>query len=206
MSQMFHIHPDNPQPRLISQAVDALNKGGVIVYPTDSGYALGCRLEDKSAMERICRIRQLNGNHNFTLVCRDLSELSTYAHVDNSAFRLIKNNTPGSYTFILKGTKEVPRRLMNDKRKTIGLRVPSNPVALALLEALNEPMMSTSLMLPGNDFTESDPEEIEHRIGKLVDLIIDGGTLGQQPTTVVDLTSDTPEVIREGVGDSRPFR
>lgn len=206
MSQMFHIHPDNPQPRLISQAVDALNKGGVIVYPTDSGYALGCRLEDKNAMERICRIRQLDGNHNFTLVCRDLSELSTYAHVDNSAFRLIKNNTPGSYTFILKGTKEVPRRLMNDKRKTIGLRVPSNPVALALLEALNEPMMSTSLMLPGNDFTESDPEEIEGRIGKLVDLIIDGGTLGQQPTTVVDLTSDTPEVIREGVGDSRPFR
>jgi len=206
MSQMFHIHPDNPQPRLISQAVDALNKGGVMVYPTDSGYALGCRLEDKSAMERICRIRQLDGNHNFTLVCRDLSELSTYAHVDNSAFRLIKNNTPGSYTFILKGTKEVPRRLMNDKRKTIGLRVPSNPVALALLEALNEPMMSTSLMLPGNDFTESDPEEIERRIGKLVDLIIDGGTLGQQPTTVVDLTSDTPEVIREGVGDSRPFR
>ncbi|GLR09216.1 threonylcarbamoyl-AMP synthase [Mixta theicola] len=206
MSQMFHIHPDNPQPRLISQAVDALNKGGVIVYPTDSGYALGCRLEDKNAMERICRIRQLDGSHNFTLVCRDLSELSTYAHVDNSAFRLIKNNTPGSYTFILKGTKEVPRRLMNDKRKTIGLRVPSNPVALALLEALNEPMMSTSLMLPGNDFTESDPEEIADRIGKLVDLIIDGGTLGQQPTTVVDLTSDTPEVIREGVGDTRPFR
>ncbi|UQY42527.1 L-threonylcarbamoyladenylate synthase [Erwinia sp. PK3-005] len=206
MSQMFHIHPDNPQPRLISQAVDALNKGGVIVYPTDSGYALGCRLEDKNAMERICRIRQLDGNHNFTLVCRDLSELSTYAHVDNSAFRLIKNNTPGSYTFILKGTKEVPRRLMNDKRKTIGLRVPSNPVALALLETLNEPMMSTSLMLPGNDFTESDPEEIEGRIGKLVDLIIDGGTLGQQPTTVVDLTSDTPEVVREGVGDIRPFR
>jgi tRNA threonylcarbamoyl adenosine modification protein (Sua5/YciO/YrdC/YwlC family) len=203
---MFHIHPDNPQPRLISQAVEALNKGGVIVYPTDSGYALGCRLEDKNAMERICRIRQLDGSHNFTLVCRDLSELSTYAHVDNSAFRLIKNNTPGSYTFILKGTKEVPRRLMNDKRKTIGLRVPSNPVALALLEALNEPMMSTSLMLPGNDFTESDPEEIDDRIGKLVDLIIDGGTLGQQPTTVVDLTSDTPEVIREGVGDSRPFR
>ncbi|ARJ43544.1 threonylcarbamoyl-AMP synthase [Pantoea alhagi] len=206
MSQMFHIHPDNPQPRLIGQAVDTLNKGGVIVYPTDSGYALGCRLEDKNAMERICRIRQLDGNHNFTLVCRDLSELSTYAHVDNSAFRLIKNNTPGNYTFILKGTKEVPRRLMNDKRKTIGLRVPSNPVALALLEALNEPMMSTSLMLPGNDFTESDPEEIEDRIGKLVDLIIDGGTLGQQPTTVIDLTSDTPEVIREGVGDIRPFR
>lgn len=206
MSQYFHIHPDNPQPRLVNQAVDYLNKGSVIVYPTDSGYALGCRLEEKNAMERICRIRQLDGNHNFTLMCRDLSELSTYAQVDNSAFRILKNNTPGNYTFILKATKEVPRRLMNDKRKTIGLRVPSNPVALALLERLNEPMMSTSLMLPGNDFTESDPEEIQYSIGKLVDLIIDGGTLGQQPTTVIDLTSDAPLVVREGVGDTRPFQ
>jgi len=205
MSQYFHIHPDNPQPRLVNQAVDYLNKGSVIVYPTDSGYALGCRLEEKNAMERICRIRQLDGNHNFTLMCRDLSELSTYAQVDNSAFRIPKNNTPGNYTFILKATKEVPRRLMNDKRKTIGLRVPSNPVALAILERLNEPMMSTSLMLPGNDFTESDPEEIQYSIGKLVDLIIDGGTLGQQPTTVIDLTSDAPVVVREGVGDTRPF-
>jgi tRNA threonylcarbamoyl adenosine modification protein (Sua5/YciO/YrdC/YwlC family) len=206
MSQYFHIHPDNPQPRLVNQAVDYLNNGTVIFYPTDSGYALGCRLEEKNAMERICRIRQLDGNHNFTLMCRDLSELSTYAQVDNSAFRLLKNNTPGNYTFILKATKEVPRRLMNDKRKTIGLRVPSNPVALALLERLNEPMMSTSLMLPGNDFTESDPEEIQYSIGKLVDLIIDGGTLGQQPTTVIDLTSDAPVVVREGVGDTRPFQ
>lgn len=205
MSQYFHIHPDNPQPRLVNQVVDYLNKGSVIVYPTDSGYALGCRLEEKNAMERICRIRQLDGNHNFTLMCRDLSELSTYAQVDNSAFRILKNNTPGNYTFILKATKEVPRRLMNDKRKTIGLRVPSNPVALAILERLNEPMMSTSLMLPGNDFTESDPEEIQYSIGKLVDLIIDGGTLGQQPTTVIDLTSDAPVVVREGVGDTRPF-
>lgn len=205
MSQYFHIHPDNPQPRLVNQAVDYLNKGSVIVYPTDSGYALGCRLEEKNAMERICRIRQLDGNHNFTLMCRDLSELSTYAQVDNSAFRILKNNTPGNYTFILKATKEVPRRLMNDKRKTIGLRVPSNPVALAILERLNEPMMSTSLMLPGNDFTESDPEQIQYSIGKLVDLIIDGGTLGQQPTTVIDLTSDAPVVVREGVGDTRPF-
>lgn len=205
MSQYFHIHPDNPQPRLVNQTVDYLNKGSVIVYPTDSGYALGCRLEEKNAMERICRIRQLDGNHNFTLMCRDLSELSTYAQVDNSAFRILKNNTPGNYTFILKATKEVPRRLMNDKRKTIGLRVPSNPVALAILERLNEPMMSTSLMLPGNDFTESDPEEIQYSIGKLVDLIIDGGTLGQQPTTVIDLTSDAPVVVREGVGDTRPF-
>ncbi|AXU95044.1 MAG TPA: threonylcarbamoyl-AMP synthase [Erwinia persicina] len=205
MSQFFYIHPDNPQPRLIKQAVEMLNKGSVIVYPTDSGYALGCKLEDKNAMERICRIRQLDGNHNFTLMCRDLSELSTYAHVDNTAFRLIKNNTPGNYTFILKATKEVPRRLMSEKRKTIGLRVPSNPIALALLEALNEPMMSTSLMLPGNDFTESDPEAIQDEIGKLVDLIIHGGYLGQQPTTVIDLTENTPEVIREGVGDIQPF-
>ncbi len=205
MSQFFYIHPENPQPRLIKQAVELLNKGSVIVYPTDSGYALGCRLEDKNAMERICKIRKLDGNHNFTLVCRDLSELSTYAHVDNTAFRLIKNNTPGNYTFILKATKEVQRRLMNDKRKTIGLRVPSNPIALALLESLNEPMMSTSLMLPGNDFTESDPEAIQDSIGKLVDLIIHGGYLGQQPTTVIDLTENTPEVIREGVGDVQPF-
>ncbi|WP_168385999.1 L-threonylcarbamoyladenylate synthase [Erwinia amylovora] len=206
MSQFFYIHPDNPQPRLIKQAVEMLNKGSVIVYPTDSGYALGCKLEDKSAMERICRIRQLDGNHNFTLMCRDLSELSTYAYVDNTAFRLIKNNTPGNYTFILKATKEVPRRLMSEKRKTIGLRVPSNPIALALLEALNEPMMSTSLMLPGNDFTESDPEAIQDEIGKLVDLIIHGGFLGQQPTTVIDLTENAPEVVREGVGDVQPFR
>lgn len=205
MSQLFHIHPDNPQPRLINQAVEYLNKGSVIVYPTDSGYALGCRLEEKNALERICRIRQLDGRHNFTLMCRDLSELSTYSHVDNTAFRLIKNNTPGSYTFILKGTKEVPRRLLNEKRKTIGLRVPSNPVAMALLEALNEPMMSTSLMLPGNDFTESDPEEIQMSIGKQVDLIIHGGTIGQHPTTVIDLTDDVPVVVREGVGDTRPF-
>lgn len=205
MSQFFYIHPDNPQPRLIKQAVEMLNKGSVIVYPTDSGYALGCKLEDKNAMERICRIRQLDGNHNFTLMCRDLSELSTYAHVDNTAFRLIKNNTPGNFTFILKATKEVPRRLMSEKRKTIGLRVPSNPIALALLEALNEPMMSTSLMLPGNDFTESDPEAIQDEIGKLVDLIIHGGYLGQQPTTVIDLTDDSPVVVREGVGDIQPF-
>ncbi|WP_074012844.1 L-threonylcarbamoyladenylate synthase [Candidatus Sodalis sp. SoCistrobi] len=205
MSQFFTLHPDNPQPRLVSQAVDLLRKGAVIVYPTDSGYALGCQLEDKTAMERICRIRQLDGHHNFTLVCRDLSELSTYAQVDNQAFRLMKNNTPGKYTFILKATKEVPRRLMSDKRKTIGLRVPSNPIALALLEALDEPMMSTTLMLPGNDFAESDPESIRDHLGKQVDLVIHGGFLGQQPTTVIDLTDPTPQVVRQGVGDVSPF-
>ncbi|WP_405078165.1 L-threonylcarbamoyladenylate synthase [Pectobacterium versatile] len=205
MSQFFYIHPQNPQPRLINQSVEFLHKGGVIVYPTDSGYALGCMLGEKNALERICRIRDLGSDHNFTLMCRDLSELSTYAHVDNSAFRLIKNNTPGNYTFILKATKEVPRRLMNEKRKTIGLRVPSNPIALDLLAALNEPLMSTTLMLPGNDFAESDPEEIQDRLGKLVDLIIHGGSLGQQPTTVIDLTESVPRVAREGTGDVTPF-
>lgn len=205
MSQFFYIHPQNPQARLIAQTVDVLRKGGVIVYPTDSGYALGCQLEDKSALERICRIRHLDSHHHFTLMCRDLSELSTYAHVDNAAFRLIKNNTPGNYTFILKGTKEVPRRLMNEKRKTLGLRVPANPIALELLAAMNEPLMSTTLMLPGNDFAESDPEEIQDHLGKQVDLIIHGGFIGQQPTTVIDLTGDAPEVIREGTGDTTPF-
>lgn len=206
MSQFFYIHPDNPQPRLINQSIEILQKGGVIVYPTDSGYALGCMLGDKQAMERICRIRQIDDKHNFTLVCRDLSEISLYAHVDNSAYRLIKNNTPGNYTFILKATKEVPRRLMNDKRKTIGLRVPSNPIALALLETLGEPLMSTTLMLPGSEMAESDPEEIRDRLSKQVDLIIHGGYLGQQPTTVIDLTEDSPVIIREGTGDAAPFR
>ncbi|WES88152.1 MULTISPECIES: L-threonylcarbamoyladenylate synthase [Dickeya] len=205
MSQFFYIHPQNPQPRLINQTVEILHKGGVIVYPTDSGYALGCMLEDKAAMERICRIRDLDQNHNFTLMCRDLSELSSYAYVDNAAFRLIKNNTPGNYTFILKATKEVPRRLMSEKRKTIGMRVPSNPIALELLAALNEPLMSTTLMLPGNDFAESDPEEIQEQLGKRVDLVIHGGFLGQQPTTVIDLTESVPVVVREGTGDVTPF-
>lgn len=206
MSQFFYIHPQNPQPRLINQSVDVLRKGGVLVYPTDSGYALGCMLGEKNAMERICQIRHLDSNHNFTIVCRDLSEISTYAYVDNAAFRLIKNNTPGNYTFILKATKEVPRRLMSEKRKTIGLRVPSNEIALALLEALNEPLMSTTLMLPGNDVAESDPEEIQAHLGKRVDLIIHGGFLGQKPTTVIDLTDSAPVVVREGTGDISPFQ
>ena len=206
MSQFFYIHPDNPQPRLINQSIEILQKGGVIVYPTDSGYALGCKLGEKHAMERICRIREIDDKHNFTLVCRDLSEVSLYAHVDNAAFRLMKNNTPGNYTFILKATKEVPRRLMNEKRKTIGLRVPSNPIALALLEVLGEPLMSTTLMLPNSEMAESDPEEIKEHLSKHVDLIIHGGYLGQQPTTVIDLTEDHPVIIREGTGDTAPFR
>lgn len=205
MSQFFYIHPENPQPRLISQAAEIVRKGGVIVYPTDSGYALGCKPQDKTAMQRICRIRQLPEGHNFTLLCRDLSELASYAFVDNVAFRMIKNNTPGNYTFILKGTKEIPRRLLQEKRKTIGLRVPSHPVTRALLSALNEPMLSTSLVLPESEFTESDPDEIKLRLEKQVDLIIHGGYLGQQPTTIIDLTEGLPVVVREGAGDVTPF-
>lgn len=205
MSQFFYIHPENPQPRLISQAAEIVRKGGVIVYPTDSGYALGCKPQDKTAMQRICRIRQLPEGHNFTLLCRDLSELASYAFVDNVAFRMIKNNTPGNYTFILKGTKEIPRRLLQEKRKTIGLRVPSHPVTRALLSALNEPMLSTSLVLPESEFTESDPDEIKLRLENQVDLIIHGGYLGQQPTTIIDLTEGLPVVVREGAGDVTPF-
>ncbi|OOF80179.1 L-threonylcarbamoyladenylate synthase [Rodentibacter caecimuris] len=206
MSQFFYIHPDNPQARLINQAVEILRKGGVIVYPTDSGYALGCMLGDKHAMDRIIAIRKLPEEHNFTLVCRDLSELSNYATVSNVAYRLIKNNTPGRYTFILTATKELPRRLMTSKRKTIGLRVPDNQIALDLLAALGEPILSCSLMLPGEEhITQSDPEEIRERLEHQVELIIHGGYLGQAPTTVVDLTEDTPVILREGSGSSEPF-
>ncbi|MCD8547218.1 MAG: threonylcarbamoyl-AMP synthase [Aeromonadaceae bacterium] len=205
MSQYFTLHPENPQPRLINQAVALLRDGGVLVYPTDSGYALGCQVGDKSAMERICRIRQLGQDHNFTLLCKDLAEISHFARVDNQAFRLIKNNTPGPYTFIFKATKEVPRRVLNEKKKTIGLRVPGDKITLALLAALGEPMMSTSLILPGAEVTESDPEAIQARLGKLVDLIIDGGNLGEQPTTVVDFSEETPVVVRRGAGDPSRF-
>ncbi|MGF1737192.1 L-threonylcarbamoyladenylate synthase [Photobacterium satsumensis] len=205
MSQFFYVHPETPQVRLINQAVAIIRNGGVIVYPTDSGYALGCQLENKSALERICQIRRLNDKHNFTLLCRDLSELSLYARVDNAAFRLLRNNTPGAYTFIFKGTKEVPRRLMNPKRKTIGIRVPDNAIALALLDALGEPMMSTSLILPGNETTEADPEDIRDKLEHAVDLIINGGYLGEQPTTVIDFSNDAMEVARVGAGDPSPF-
>ena len=206
MSQFFYVHPENPQARLINQTVEILRKGGVIVYPTDSGYALGCLVGDKHAMDRIVQIRQLPEGHNFTLVCSDLSELSTYSVVTNSAYRLIKNNTPGRYTFILTATKELPRRLMTSKRKTIGLRVPDNQIALELLKALNEPLLSCSLMLPGEDhITQSDPEEIRDRLERQVDLIIHGGYLGQEPTTVVDLTEETTVILREGSGSTAPF-
>ena len=204
MSQFFYIHPDNPQTRLIHQAVEIIKKGGVIVYPTDSGYALGCAIGEKAAMDRIVAIRQLPENHNFTLVCHDLSEISLYAMVSNQSYRLIKNNTPNPYTFILPATKELPRRLMT-KRKTIGIRIPDNAIAMALLEALGEPILSCSLMLPHTEVTESDPDEIRDYLEKRVELIIHGGYLGQQPTTVVDLIDETPVIIREGAGDLTPF-
>ncbi len=205
MSQFFYVHEVNPQPRLINQAVSILRSGGVIVYPTDSGYALGCMIGDKNAMTRIGRIRQLGENHEYTLMCRDLSELSTYARVDNQAFRVLKNNTPGPYTFIFKATKDVPRRLQNEKKRTIGIRVPNNVIALALLEALEEPLMSTSLILPGNDFTESDPEQIRDELEHQVDAILSGGYLGEKPTTVIDMSDDSMTILREGSGDVTPF-
>ena len=205
MSQFFHIHPDNPQKRLIVQACDIIRKGGVVVYPTDSGYALGCHIGDKAAMDKIRRIRQLDDDHNFTLVCRDLSEVSTYAKVNNSVYRAIKANTPGAYTFVLPATKEVPRRLQHPKRKTIGLRIPNNLIALALLEELNEPLMSSTMIYPGEDMPMTDPEDMMDRLGKQVDLIIDGGFGGAEPTTVIEFIDDMPEVIRVGLGDPAPF-
>ncbi|RJE70845.1 threonylcarbamoyl-AMP synthase [Pseudoalteromonas sp. MSK9-3] len=205
MSQFFHVHPDNPQARLIKQAADIIKQGGVVVYPTDSGYAIGCGIGNKQAKERIERIRGIEKHHNFTLMCRDLSELATYARVDNQMFRLIKNNTPGPYTFIFKGTKEVPKRLLNDKKKTIGIRVTDHPITSALLTELGEPMMSCSLILPGEQFTESDPDEIRLRIEKLVDLIIHGGYLIEQATTVIDLSEDEVDILRVGCGDTAAF-
>ncbi|KAA8677216.1 MULTISPECIES: L-threonylcarbamoyladenylate synthase [Vibrio] len=205
MSQFFYVHPDNPQARLITQAVAIIRNGGVVVYPTDSGYALGCQLENKQALERICKIRRIDDKHNFTLLCRDLSELSLYARVDNVAFRLLKAHTPGAYTFIFKATKEVPKRLMNAKRKTIGIRVPDNKIALDLLEAMGEPLMSTSLILPGNETTESDPEEIRDSLEHAVDVILNGGYLGEQPTTVIDFSDDDAVILRRGAGDPAPF-
>lgn len=201
MSQYFQVHPENPQPRLIRQAVQILREGGVIVYPTDSCYALGCCVGDKTAMERIRRIRRLDPDHNFTLVCSDLSEIANYAKVDNTAYRLLKTLTPGPYTFILSATHEVPRRLQHPKRKTIGIRVPDHPIVQALLMELGEPIMSTTLVLPGRELPETDPVEIRERLERQVELVIDGGNCGHQATTVVDLVEGVPEVVREGRGD-----
>jgi tRNA threonylcarbamoyl adenosine modification protein (Sua5/YciO/YrdC/YwlC family) len=205
MSQFFQIHPENPQARLIRQAVDIVRAGGVIVYPTDSAYALGCQIGDKAALDRIRRIRRLDARHNFTLVCRDLSELATYARVDNTVYRLLKAHTPGAYTFILRATSEVPRRLMHPKRRTVGLRVPDNAIAQALLADLNEPLMSVTLIMPDDELPLIDPYEIRELLEHDVDLVIDGGYCGMEATTVVDLADDMPMVLRAGKGDPAPF-
>jgi len=201
MSQFFEIHPDNPQARLIYRAVEIVREGGVIVYPTDSSYALGCHIGDKRAMERLAKIRNVSNRHNFTLMCRDLSEISNYSVVDNSAYRLMKSFTPGPYTFILKANKEVPRRLQNPKRKTIGLRVPENRIAHALLDELNEPMMSSTLILPNHELPMTDAFEIREQLEHFVDLVIDGGNCGVEPTTVVDLSDGNVTVMRHGKGE-----
>ena len=205
MSQFFTIHPDNPNPRLINQAATMLRSGGIVIYPTDSCYALGCHLDDKNAVARIRQIRKLDQQHHMTLMCRDLSEISRYARVDNVQFRLIKSNTPGSYTFILKATKEVPKRLQHPKRSTIGMRIPDHPVALALLEELGEPMLSSTLILPDEDQPLNDAEYIRALLEKQVELVIDGGAVGLDFTTVIDLTSDTPVLLRRGKGDVSQF-
>ncbi|MEX0618741.1 MAG: L-threonylcarbamoyladenylate synthase [Pseudohongiellaceae bacterium] len=206
MTEFLQVHTVNPEPRHIKRAVQVLQKGGVIIYPTDSTYALGCRMGDKTALERIRRIRRLDEKHHFTLVCLDLSSLSVYAQVDNSAYRILKAYTPGAYTFILKATPEVPRRLMHPKRRTIGIRVPGNPVARALLGQFGEPIMSTSLLLPEDEQALTDAYEMRIRLNNQVDLIVDGGPCSLTPTTVVDLVGGTAEVIRTGKGDPEPFK
>ncbi len=205
MSQFFQIHPENPQARLIRQAADIVRGGGVVVYPTDSAYALGCHIGDKAALDRIRRIRRLDDRHNFTLVCRDLSDIANYARVDNTVYRLLKACTPGAYTFILRATSEVPRRLMHPKRKTVGLRIPDNAVAMALLADLGEPMMSVTLIMPDDELPLIDPYEIRDVLEHEVDLVIDGGYCGLEPTTVVDLADDLPIILRAGKGDVTPF-
>lgn len=211
MSQFFQIHPENPQPRLIRQAAQIVQSGGVIAYPTDSSYALGCALGDKTAMTRIQTIRQTDKHHNFTLVCSDLSDISLYARLDNSQFRLLKSATPGPFTFILQATHEVPRRLQNGKRRTIGIRIPDNAIVRALLDVLGEPIMSSTLILPATDADQdvilpmSDPEDIRETLEHQLDLVIDGGYCPQQPTTVLDLTEGAPKLLRQGSGDASPF-
>lgn len=205
MAQFFQIHPENPQVRLVRRAVEILQGGGVIVYPTDSSYAFGCQIGAKDAMERIRRIRRLDDKHHFTLVCRDLSEITTYAKIDNQAFRLLKALTPGPYTFIHEATKQVPRRLLHPRRKAIGIRVPDNTISRVLLAELDQPILSTTLMLPDDDRPLTDPEEMRERLDKLVDLVIDGGFCGLEPTTVVDMIADPPEVVRVGKGDPSLF-
>ena len=205
MSQFFQIHAETPQARLVRQAVDIIQKGGLAVIPTDCAYVLACHIGDKSAMERVRSLRKLNERHNYTLLCRDLSELSNYAKVDNSTYRALKHNTPGAFTFILNATKEVPKRLIQPKKKTIGIRVPDNAIAQAILEELNEPLMTTSLIMPGDDMPMSDPYDIRQTLEHQLDLVVDGGYCGFEATTVLDLTEESPQLLRQGVGDASEF-
>jgi tRNA threonylcarbamoyl adenosine modification protein (Sua5/YciO/YrdC/YwlC family) len=205
MAQFFQMHPTNPQPRLVRGAVEILRDGGVIVYPTDSSYAFGCQLGAKDAMERIRRIRGLDDKHNFTLICRDLSEITTYAKIDNQAFRILKSLTPGPYTFIFEATKQVPRRMLHPKRKGIGIRVPDNAICLALLAELDEPVLSASMLLPGDEHPMTDPQAMRDALDRQVDLIVDGGAGGMEPSTVVDMTQEPYLVVRVGKGDPSLF-
>jgi tRNA threonylcarbamoyl adenosine modification protein (Sua5/YciO/YrdC/YwlC family) len=201
VSQYFSIHPTHPQQRLLTRAGEIIAAGGLVVYPTETTYAIGCHIGDKQALDRIRQIRRLDKDHHFTLACRDLSEIAAYARVDNTSFRLLKQFTPGPFTFLLQASREVPRRLVHPKRKTIGLRVPDHPIAQGLLAALGEPMMTTTMQLPGAEFPIADPEQIRDLVGNLVDLIIDGGSCGLLPTTVIDLTGGAPVVVRQGLGE-----
>jgi len=205
MAQFFSLHAEQPQPRLIRQAAEIMRGGGLVAFPTDSAYALGGHTGDAELIQRIRRIRQVDERHHFTLMCRDLSQIATYARVDNSQYRLLKATTPGPYTFILEGTKELPRRVLHPKRKTIGLRVPDHPVVAALLEALGEPILTSTLLLPGDDLPLTDPEEIRERLEKQLDLIIEAGYCGPEATTVIDLTTGAPTLVRAGRGDLAPF-
>ncbi len=205
MSQFFQIHPENPQLRLIKQAVQIVHQGGIVAAPTDSCYALVCHLDDKDAVTRLRRIRGVDEKHHLTLLCRDLSEIAQYAKVDNKQYRMLKVATPGPYTFILEATKEVPRRLSHPSRKTIGLRVPENTIVDALLNELGQPLLGTTLILPGDEEALTDPEEIRERLEKLIDLVIDGGACSLVPTTVIDMTSEEPELVRQGRGDVSVF-
>lgn len=205
MFRVLSIHPENPQLRLVKQVVECINDGGVIVYPTDSAYALGCAVGNKKAMESIARIRQVDNKHNFTLICRDLSEIATYARVDNSSYRLLKAHTPAPYTFILKATSDVPRLLQHPKRKTIGIRVPEHPVVAAILGELNGPLVSSSLIMPGEVEPLFDMDEIQERLKHQVDMIVDSGFCGREATTVIDMESGVPQVLRRGKGDPTPF-
>jgi tRNA threonylcarbamoyl adenosine modification protein (Sua5/YciO/YrdC/YwlC family) len=205
MAQYFSVHPEQPQPRLIRQAAEILRAGGVAAFPTDAAYSLGCRVGDADAVARIRAIREVDERHHFTLMCRDLSEIATYARVDNAQFRLLKATTPGSYTFILEGTKELPRRILHPKRKTIGLRIPAHPVPLALLEELDEPMLTSTLSLPGEEQPLNDAGEIRDRLEKCIDLVIEAGSCGLEMTTVVDLTGPVPVLVRAGLGALQPL-